>query len=85
MGCPVIASRVSGAEEQLGDAALLVDPLDPADIAAAIKKLHDEADLRATLIKRGRARASAWTVDDFVKGAFQVLDAFVPLRRTWRD
>ena len=30
LGCPVIASRVSGAEEQLGDAALLVDPKNPA-------------------------------------------------------
>lgn len=85
LGTPVLASAVSGAEEQMGDAALLVDPLDPSAIAAAIKKLHGDKELRARLVKRGKARAAKWTIDDFVKGAFQVLDNFAPLRRTWRD
>ena len=85
LGTPVLASAVSGAEEQMGDAALLVDPLDPAAIAAAIKQLHGDKELRAKLIKRGKTRAAKWTMDDFVKGAFQVLDNFAPLRRTWRD
>jgi glycosyltransferase involved in cell wall biosynthesis len=85
LGTPVLASAVSGAQEQVGDAALLVDPLDPAAIAAAIKKLHGDKELRAKLVKRGKARAAKWTMDDFVKGAFQVLDNFAPLRRTWRD
>src|SRR5437762_10866221 len=28
LGCPVVAARVAGAEEQLGNAAALVDPFD---------------------------------------------------------
>lgn len=53
-GCPVVASDVSGSEEQLGDAALRVDPRDHAAIAAAICGVHGDAALRATLVERGR-------------------------------
>ncbi|MBI3160563.1 MAG: glycosyltransferase family 4 protein [Chloroflexi bacterium] len=84
LGCPVVASRVSGAEEQLGDAALLADPTRPEEIAAAILRLQREPGLRAALIERGRARAARWTVDDFVRGVFAILDDFEPYRRTWR-
>ncbi len=35
--CPVIASNVSGSEEQLGDAAILVNPVNPEEIAQAIQ------------------------------------------------
>src|SRR5947199_2607388 len=42
-GCPVITSTTSSLPEVAGDAALLVDPLDPTEIAAAIQKvLQDE-------------------------------------------
>ena len=85
LGCPVIASAVSGAAEQMGDAALLVDPLKPDEIAAAIRKLHGDAKLRKDLAARGKQRAAQWTVDDFVLGAFEILDGFEPVRRTWRD
>ena len=43
-GCPVIAARVSGAEQQLGEAARLVDPANPAEMAGAMGDLlRDEA------------------------------------------
>ncbi|TAK13066.1 MAG: glycosyltransferase family 1 protein [Anaerolineae bacterium] len=84
LGCPVVASRVDGADEQLGDAALLVDPLSPEAIAAGIWRLHSEAGLREDLIARGKKRAARWTVDDFVRGVFGILDEFEPYRRTWR-
>jgi glycosyltransferase involved in cell wall biosynthesis len=83
LGCPVIASDVSGAREQLGDAALFVDPRSPRQIAAAIKSLQDEG-LRRSLIDKGRARAERWTAKDFVRGVFAALDEFEPVRRCWR-
>ena len=83
LGCPVIASDVSGAREQLGEAALFVNPLDPGQIAAAIKELHDDDNLRASLIKKGRARAEHWTATEFVRGVFGALDEFEPVRRCW--
>jgi glycosyltransferase involved in cell wall biosynthesis len=83
LGCPVIASNVAGAHEQLGDAALLVDPKSPAEIAEAIKAVYENTSLRELLVRRGLARACRWTGGDFVRGVFSLLDEFVPIRRCW--
>lgn len=85
LGCPVIASNVSGAQEQLGDAALLVDPRDEEQIAMAIKSLYDDPALRQTLVQRGLERAAKWTGEDFVKSVFAILDDFESLRRCWSN
>lgn len=83
LGCPVVASDVDGARAQLGDAALLVDPREPSEIAAAIKSLHDDKNLRQTLIEKGRTRAESWTAVNFVRGVFSALDEFEPVRKCW--
>ena len=84
LGCPVIASNVSGAKEQLGDAALLVDPKKPEEIAEAIKSLSEDCALRQDLIERGLIRASQWTAQDYVKEIFSVIDNFEAIRRCWK-
>lgn len=83
LGCPVVASDVDGACEQLGDAALLVNPGDPSGIAAALKRLLSDKDLCRTLIDKGRARAERWTAQEFVRGVFNALDEFETVRRCW--
>jgi glycosyltransferase involved in cell wall biosynthesis len=83
LGCPVIASNVSGAQEQLGDAALLVEPKDEEQIALAIKSLYADPALRQKLVQRGLKRAGKWTGEDFVKSVFSILDDFEPVRRCW--
>lgn len=85
LGCPVIASKVSGAEEQLGDAALLVDPKDPINIAAAINLLVKDAALRQTLVNRGLERASSWTGAGYFKAVCSIFDEFENIRRTWSN
>lgn len=55
---PVVCSRVAGAAGDVaveGENALLVDPLDVAAIAGALRRLADDAALRAELGRRGRA------------------------------
>jgi glycosyltransferase involved in cell wall biosynthesis len=84
-GCPVIAANVSGAEEQMDGAALLVNPADPGEIAAAIRKVASDGNLRKRLVARGRKRAGRWTTDDFVHGAFSILDSFETTRHTWKN
>ncbi|MBX3047225.1 MAG: glycosyltransferase family 4 protein [Anaerolineales bacterium] len=74
LGCPVVAARVPGAEEQMGAAAVLADPTDPGAIAAAIRSVHGDAALRRRLIEAGRTRAGAWTTRDFVRGAVTAFD-----------
>ncbi|MHC5673364.1 glycosyltransferase family 4 protein [Nostoc sp.] len=84
LGCPVIASNVSGAKEQLGDAALLVNPKQPEEIAKAIKSLWEDTVMRQTLIERGFKRACKWTTKDYVKEIFSILDDFEGIRRCWK-
>lgn len=84
VGCPVIASRVPGAEEQLGDAALLVDPSSAEQIADAITTLWSKPELRRELIARGRRRAGAWTPGDFLDRMMRYLDDLERVVRAWR-
>ncbi len=84
LGCPVIAARVSGSDEQLGEAAVLVDPKDPKEIAESIRKVHSDKSFRETLIAKGHKRAESWTAKDFVRGAFKILDDFSAVRRNWK-
>lgn len=84
LGCPVVAADVPGAEEQLGDAALRVDATDPQALAAAIRRVVVEPELRQNLVARGRERALARTPTAFVRGIFGILDGLAPYVRTWR-
>ncbi len=60
-GCPVVAARAGSLPELCGDAALLVDPADPGDIAAAVARVLDEPGLADRLRAAGRARAAGFT------------------------
>jgi glycosyltransferase involved in cell wall biosynthesis len=82
-GCPVVASDVAGAREQLGDAALLVDPRSPEQIADAVSSLRRDPDLRARLVERGAARALRSTPAHFVDAMESWLDDFEGVRRCW--
>jgi glycosyltransferase involved in cell wall biosynthesis len=84
LSCPVIAANVSGASEQLEDAALLVDPKQPEEIAIAVKSLIEDAALRQNLIESGLLRAKRWMADDYIREVFSVLDDFEAIRRCWR-
>lgn len=84
IGCPVIASAVSGSDEQLGGAAILVDPKKPEEIAQAVLSLFETPSLRTTLIAQGRARVAERTGKRFVEGVFLMLDEFHAVRRAWK-
>jgi glycosyltransferase involved in cell wall biosynthesis len=58
-GLPVIASRTGGIPEVLGSAGIMVEPNDPAELAAAIRRLVDDPGLRARLGREARAHAEA--------------------------
>jgi glycosyltransferase involved in cell wall biosynthesis len=83
LGCPVIAARVPGSEEQLGEAAILVDPASPEQIAAAVRSLRDHPSRRADLVARGHDRARRFTGEDFASGLISMIDTLAPLRRCW--
>jgi glycosyltransferase involved in cell wall biosynthesis len=81
--CPVVAARVSGAEEQLGKAALFFDPRDPADMARAILMLCSNGELRAELVRRGRKLVETRTAQSYMEQMCCIFDELEPYRRTW--
>ena len=83
LGCPVIASRVPGAEEYLCDGALLFDPTDPVDIADKILSVSTDAELRKALIEDGTRIASSRTGEAYIEHVNEILDGFVAIRRCW--
>lgn len=58
---PVLTSATSSLPEVAGDAAMLVDPLDPAAIAAGLAELLEDQDLRNLLRAAGTARVASFT------------------------
>jgi glycosyltransferase involved in cell wall biosynthesis len=55
-GAPVVATRVGGVEEALGDAGLIVDPGDAEAVAAALSTVLSDHDAAETLGSVGRRR-----------------------------
>jgi alpha-1,3-rhamnosyl/mannosyltransferase len=60
-GTPVVCSNISSLPEVAGDAALLVDPQNPGDIAGAIARMLTEPQLAASLREKGLARAAQFS------------------------
>lgn len=58
LGVPVLTSRTSSLPEVAGDAAVFVDPYNVADIAAGLRALDTDADLRARLAVAGPLQAA---------------------------
>jgi glycosyltransferase involved in cell wall biosynthesis len=83
LDCPVVASRVAGAVEQLGEAALLFDPTHPHDIARAIVAVHRDRELREKLLRNGAKIASERTLERYIAQVCKILDDFEPIRRCW--
>lgn len=61
LGVPIAAARSTCIPEQLGDAGVLFDPADPADIARAVCALWEDATLRERCVAAGRARVARYT------------------------
>jgi glycosyltransferase involved in cell wall biosynthesis len=62
LGTPVLASNTTAMPEVLADAALFVDPRDVDAITRGLVRLASDTALRAQLRKRGRARATHFSV-----------------------
>jgi glycosyltransferase involved in cell wall biosynthesis len=60
---PVVATAVGGVPAAAGDAALLIEPGDAGQAAAALARLAGEPDLRERLVAAGVARVSAHNLE----------------------
>jgi len=58
---PVVTSNVSSMPEVAGDAALLIDPTEPEQLAESILKVISDRKFRNELITKGQARAKSFS------------------------
>jgi glycosyltransferase involved in cell wall biosynthesis len=73
-GCPTVTSNVSAMPEVAGDAAALITPHDPQDIANSMFRIWSDDEYRCLLVDRGYKRASEFTWERTVKLAIDIFD-----------
>lgn len=73
-GTPVIASNTSSLPELVGEAGLLVDPLEVGAIAGAMARLSDDPSLADRLRSAGREQAAHFTWEQAADNALTALE-----------
>jgi exopolysaccharide biosynthesis WecB/TagA/CpsF family protein len=81
-GTPVLTSHVSSLPEVAGPAALLVDPLDTAQIANGIIHLATAADLRCHLVEQGFRQIQQFSWAKAAEQVLEVLEEVVSSQRS---
>jgi len=76
-GTPVITSNLSSLPEVAGDAAILINPYNTAEITNAMQQLATDAELRAQLSIKGIARANQFSWEKTGQATVEVLSRFL--------
>jgi len=74
-GVPIVTSRVNGLQEIAGDAAVLVDPRDPDDIAAGVRRVFADPGLRARLSAAGLERSQQFSWEACGRRTLEILES----------
>jgi len=74
-GTPVVCSNASSLPEVVGDAAVLVDPMDVEGLAMAIERVLGDEELRAKLIERGFEQAKKFSWERCARETLDVLES----------
>jgi glycosyltransferase involved in cell wall biosynthesis len=74
-GTPIVTSDVNGLEEIAGDAALLVDPSRPSEIAAAVSRVLDDPGLSISLSNKGLERAKTFTWEKCGRETLRIIES----------
>jgi len=83
-GAPVIVGNKTSLPEVVGDAALMIDPFDVNAIAAAIKRVIADSDLRAELRVKGLERAKQFDWKETARQTLEVYERAYSLNRIAR-
>jgi glycosyltransferase involved in cell wall biosynthesis len=73
-GAPVIASNTTVFPEIFGDAALLVNPFEPRDIANAMKKIIEDKTMAAKLREQGLKKAAQFSWDESARKTQSIIE-----------
>jgi glycosyltransferase involved in cell wall biosynthesis len=73
-GVPIVTSRANGLEEIAGDAALLVDPNNPDEIAAAALRVLQDPSVGNLLSAAGLERSKRYSWDRCARRTLEILE-----------
>ncbi|MBD2501055.1 glycosyltransferase family 4 protein [Anabaena azotica] len=76
-GTPVITSNLSSLPEVAGDAAILINPYNTAEITDAMQQLATDVELRSQLSIKGIARANQFSWEKTGQATVEVLSRFL--------
>jgi glycosyltransferase involved in cell wall biosynthesis len=73
-GLPIVATRVAGAAEAVreGENGILVTPVDPGALSAALRALAADPEARRRMGERGRAEVEVFSAERMVRGVEQL-------------
>jgi len=80
LGVPVVASDRGALPEVLGDAGPLVEPDDPASLAAAIERLIDDDAFASACSAKGILRSRHYSWDVMSRGVYQAYERAIERR-----
>lgn len=82
LGCPIIASDFKGHREQLGAAAIYINPLSVDSIVAAMDKMVQNRNFYIERIQK-QSNCTIFTLDNAIKQLNKVLNKASAIRSTW--
>jgi glycosyltransferase involved in cell wall biosynthesis len=83
LGVPVVVSDLPGIREQVGDAAMLIAPDKPKELAKVIMKLLVDSKLRENLITRGKSRLKELSNPIKLAKLNKIFDDYKIKAQTW--
>jgi len=72
--CPVLTSKIGAMAEVAGEAAILVDPYNVDEMAAGLKKLASDENLRNALIQKGEQRIKDFSWEKTARETIKVFE-----------
>lgn len=82
LGCPVIASNVSGHREQLGEAALYFDATDVDGLLSAMEKMVDNTEMKQRI--QERKLTNHFTIKEAIRRIETYLGEVILIRESWK-
>jgi glycosyltransferase involved in cell wall biosynthesis len=73
-GCPVVTSNTTSLPEVVGDTGILIDPLNPGEIAAAINAVLTDSGQRSAMARKGLERAKLFTWKHTAEKMLEIID-----------
>ncbi len=73
-GCPVVTSNTTSLPEVVGDTGILIDPLNPGEIAAAITTVLTDPGRRSAMARMGLERAKLFTWKHTAEKMREIID-----------